>query len=85
MKIINSTLMSSDSSGEEEGEEVIIVHPIPWLSADVVALKKKIDQEIAKEKSPQARRQMKRRVLGSSSSRQRPTNTTDYPPWVFVE
>ena len=51
MKIINSTLMSSDSSGEEEGEEVIIVHPIPWLSADVVALKKKLDQEIAKEKS----------------------------------
>ena len=39
MTIINSTLMSSDSSGEE-GEVVIIVHPIPWVSADVVAFKK---------------------------------------------
>ena len=60
MGIMNATLISSDSSGEEEGEEVIIVHPLTWISADVAAFKKKLDDDTAKEKLPQASRQIKR-------------------------
>ena len=30
-------LMSSDSSGEDDGEEVLVVHPLPWISADMTA------------------------------------------------
>ena len=84
MGIINAALVSSDSSGEEEGEEVIIVHPLPWISADVATFKKKLDGEIAKEKSRQARRQMKRRVVGASSNRPCPVNL-DMPSWALVE
>ena len=50
-----------------------MVHPLPWLSADVSDFKCKLDEEIKKEKSPQAHRQMKRRVVGSASSRPCPT------------
>ena len=78
LSIINSALMSSDSSGEDDGEEVIIVHPLPWISADVTAFKKKLDDQIAQEKSPQARRQMKRRVSGPFSRRSCPANLV-YP------
>ena len=28
-------IMSSDSSREDDGEDVLVVHPLPWLSADV--------------------------------------------------
>lgn len=84
MGVVNYALMSSESSGEEEGEEVIIVHPLPWISSEVGTFKKKLDNEIAKEKSPQGRRQMKRRVFGSASSRPRPLNP-DLPSWALVE
>jgi len=82
--VIKVPLMSSDSSGEDDGEDVIVVHPLPWISADVTTFKKKLDEEILKEKSPQARRQMKRRVAGSFSTRLCPTNL-DLPSWAVVE
>ena len=69
---------------KKKGEEVIIVHPLPCISDDVATFKKKLDDEIAKEKSPQARRQMKRRVVGASSNRPRPVNL-DMPSWALVE
>ena len=81
MSVINSALMSSDSSGEDEGEEVIAVHPLPWLSADVAAFKKKLDDQTLQEKS---RRQMKRRVIGCNSSRSCPANL-DLPACFLVE
>ena len=84
MSVLNSALMSSDSSGEDEGEEVIAVHPLPWLSADVAAFKKKLDDQTLQEKSPQARRQMKRRVIGRNSSRSCPANL-DLPACFLVE
>ena len=84
MGVVNYVLMSSESSREEEGEEVIIVHPLPWISSDVGAFQKKLDNEIAKEKSPQARLKMKQRVFGSVSNRPRPVNP-DLPSWALVE
>ena len=84
LSVIHSSIISSDSSGEDEGEEVIIFYPLPWVSENVSAFKKKLDEEIAKQKSPQARQQMKRRVIGPFSGRLCPTNV-DLPSWAIVE
>ena len=35
MSILKLEAMSSDESGEDEDEEILNVHPIPWLTADV--------------------------------------------------
>ena len=78
MSVIKPEVMSSAESGEDDGEEVIIVRPLPWLLAEVTAFKQQLDEEIKKEKSPQARRQMKRRVIGSPSARPTPADE-DFP------
>ena len=39
MSILKPDIMSSDESGYEEGDEVILVRPLPWLSAEVIAFK----------------------------------------------
>ena len=78
------SLMSSDSSGEDDGEDVIVVHPLPWISADMIAFKRKLDEQIKKERSPQARRQMKRRVIGPSSTRPCPEEV-DVPAWALKQ
>ena len=67
--ILTVELMSSDESGEEDGEEVLIVHPIPWLSDSVAQFKHSLDQQILSAKKPQAKRQMKKRMLGCPSKR----------------
>ena len=74
--------MSSDESGIDEDKEVIISHPLPWLSPSVQQLKKKLDDASFKNKSPQAKRMIKERVVGTFSSRPKPTNDT-VPSWVF--
>ena len=51
--------MSSEESDIEDEKEVLIHHPIPWLSSTVQMFKKKLDEEVIKGKSPQAKR-MKR-------------------------
>ena len=81
MSVLKLEAMSSDESGEDEDEEILIIHPIPWLTADVVSFKQALDSEIKKEKSPQANRQTKRRMLGSPSSRPIPDEDT-LPAWA---
>ena len=83
LSVMKVEVMSSDESDEDDGEEVIVVHPLPWLSAEVAAFKQQIDDEIKKEKSPQARRQMKRRIIGSPSTRPRSTSH-DFPSWALM-
>lgn len=82
-KVMKIEVMSSDESAVEEGDEVLIAHPLPWLSAEVVAFKQKMDAEIKKEKSPQALRQTKRRVIGSPSTR--PCPTQGLPSWALID
>ena len=82
MSILKLDAMSSEESGEEEDDEVLIVHPIPWLSAEVVSFKQTIDSEIKNEKSPQANRQTKRRMVGSPSSRPIPDKDA-FPTWAM--
>lgn len=79
--VMKIEVMSSDESEEDEGDDVILVHPLPWLSAEVVAFKQKLDEEIKREKTPQARRQTKRRVIGTSSIRPCPPSQ-GLPSWA---
>ena len=78
--ILKIDIMSSDESDYEGDKEVIVSRPLPWLSANVVHFKKKLDDVALKNKSPQARRQMKERLEGSPSLRAQPK---DFPSWVF--
>ena len=77
-------IMSSDESGydEDDSNEVIVSHPLKWLSANVTQFKRKLDEVALKNKTPQAKRQMKERIEGLPSSRTCP-KTDSYPAWVF--
>ena len=82
MALLKLEVMSSDNSCCDDNDEYILVHPLPWLSAEVNEFKHKLDEEINKEKSPRARRQTKRRVIGSPSTRPMPTQGV--PAWALV-
>lgn len=75
-------IMSSDESGTEDGNEVIITHPLPWLTTNVQHFKKTLDEASMKEKSPQAKRMIKSRMTGTVSSRPQPTKDT-IPVWIL--
>ena len=75
--------MSSEESDTERDSEILIHHPIPWLSATVKNFKGRLDQEISKGKSPQAKRQRKGRVNGAPSTRPMPSQSEDFPSWIF--
>ena len=62
--IMTMEIMSSEESGQEEGEDVLIVHPLPWLSESVSKVKSSLDQQIVASKTPQSRRQTKKRLVG---------------------
>ena len=55
--------------------EVIISHPLPWLSANVTQSKQKLDEICLKNKTAQSRRQMKEYPEGLPSLRSRLINT----------
>lgn len=77
--VLKIEIISSDESEKEDDEEILVVHPLPWLSDTVSQFKTRLDQEIVNSKTPQAKRQMKRRVIGTSSTRNKPDNL---PSWV---
>ena len=72
--------MSSEASGNDS-DDSIIVHPIPWRSEYVSRMFKKIDAYSDKNKSSQARRQTKNRIVGSPSTRHCPTGD-NVPEWA---
>ena len=45
---LKMNLMSSDSSGEDDGDEVLVVHPLPLISAEMTAFKCKLDEQMKK-------------------------------------
>ncbi len=53
--IMTIDAMSSEESDMEEGDQVIMLHPLPWLSQSVLQLKLTLDDQIKSSKSPQAR------------------------------
>ena len=85
-KIFQVNFMSSEESDGND-EEVIEVHPLSWRSDRVTTFLHSLDEKAREEKSPQARRQMKMRRMGSPSSRAQPThddNGQALPSWVFA-
>ena len=50
--------MSSEESGLEDEEPVIILHPLPWRSNYCTKMFDKIDAYVLKRTSDQAKRQM---------------------------
>ena len=77
-KILSTEFMSS----EESDEEFIKVRPLPWRSERSVSFLHSLDDKALKEKSPQARRQMKERKVGETSSRILPA--THFPSWAIT-
>ena len=76
-----SVLTNDFMSSEESDGEDIVIHPLPWRSARVDEVMSKIDAYILKQKSPQARRQMKSRKVGTISERSQPV---DAPRWAVI-
>ena len=77
LKMVTNEMMSSEESGDDD---TIIVHSLPWRSDYVTSMFKKIDEYSQAKKSPQSRRQMKGRRMGSLSNRSAPP---DLPAWAI--
>ena len=80
--IMTTAIMSSEESGYDEEEEVLFVHPLPWRSAKVDHFFSTLDKKGMETKSPQARRQMKKRVQGSVSVHNIPLDHC-LPKWAI--
>ena len=59
--------ISSEDSGSDDGDEVLMVRPLPWRSTRVDHMFNDLDKQSLADKSLQAKRQMKHRVLGQRS------------------
>ncbi len=84
-KVLIPEMMSSEESDvdEEDNDEILKVHPLPWRANKVTRMFQQLDLETSRSKTPQSRRQRKRRVAGQSSDRQRPDPDVNLPNWVF--
>lgn len=76
---MTADFMSSEESGYENGEAVNVVKELPWRSLAVEEFFDSLDSQLKDEKSPQAKRQTKRRVKGSTSTRKVPSKM---PKWA---
>lgn len=79
-RVLKFEFMSSEESATDEDDEVIVIRSLPWRSVHVDRLFERLDHKAREQKSPQARRQMKRRVTGDPSNRPRPIG--DSPTWA---
>ena len=83
---MQADLLSSEESGKEADEEVIIVKTLPWRNDQVTSLMRRLDEKIKLDRSPQATRQAKKRIYGAkTSSRPQPTVCEDMPAWLFKQ
>ena len=74
--------MMSSEDDDDEGGETIIIRQLPWRSSTLNNFFLKLDTEAKSQKSSQAKRQMKRRVLGLASTRPKPLNK-GIPQWAY--
>lgn len=81
--VMEADNISSEDSGMDSDEEVLIVKQLPWRSEQVNSLFKRLDQKVMQEKSPHARRQAKRRVVSSQASSRLKPLSQNYPAWLF--
>ena len=78
-KVLTSDFISSEESGEEDNS--IIVKSLPWRAPRVDAFFHSLDESARNRKSPQSLRQMKTRVLGEQSTREKPPSGRNLPSW----
>ena len=79
----NDLMSSEESDTNENGEEIVIVHPPEWRSSYCSKMFSKIDQYIAQKlKTAQGRRQMKKRKVGCPSTRGLPDEKL--PDWSII-
>ena len=71
LKVMDNVYMSSEESGEDD---TMLVHPLPWRTECVNQMFKRIDAYSSSKKSPQAKRQMKKRAIGENSTRPKPSD-----------
>ena len=81
-KLFVTELMSSDESGEEDGNAVFIVKKLQWRSERVSSFFARLDNARSSRKTEQASRQTKPRVQKDLvSSRPAPRG---FPSWAVV-
>ena len=73
-QLLKTDYMSSEESDVDGDEDVLEVHDLPWRKPSVKKMFATLDAESLKRKSAQAKRQMKRRVLGRDSTRPQPAS-----------
>lgn len=79
-------MSSEESEVEDDHEEVLIVKELPWRSQKVNRFFKNLDDKEQEHKTPQARRQAKKRVRDRDVISSRPVpSLADVPCWVFAE
>ena len=78
-------MMSSEESGQEGDNDVIVIKTLPWRSEQVNKLMNQLDKKVDVGRTPQARRQMMPRVVSSEPSlRSKPLDIDDtLPSWLF--
>ena len=79
---MTTAMMSSEESGNEDEEEILFIRPLLFRSAKVDRFFGMLDDRVKESKSPQARRQMKKRVRGDVSTRGLPVGH-NYPKWAL--
>ena len=82
-KVLIPEMISSEDDNDDEDEDVFVIRPLPWRSTAVDNFFKSLDAHSKGQKTKQAVRQMKSRVLGAPSSRPKPLDKT-IPKWAFV-
>ena len=75
------SMMSSEESGND-GEDILYVHPLPFRSGKVDRFCSMLDNKVKETKSPQARRQMKKRVRSDISAGDLPVGHC-FPKWAL--
>lgn len=78
-QLLKTDYMSSEESDVDGDEDVLQVHDLPWRKPSIKRMFATLDAESSKRKSAQAKRQMKRRVMGRNSTRPQPASM---PKWA---
>ena len=81
-KVLVPEMMSSEDDDDDDGE-MIVIRQLPWRSSTLNNFFIKLDGQAKSQKSSQAKRQMKNRVLGSASTRPKPSSKS-IPQWAFA-
>ena len=81
-KVMTISMMSSEESGNDGEDEILLVHPLTFRSGKVDRFFSMLDEKALQGKSAQARRQMKKRVQGDVSHRDLPVGHC-FPKWAL--